>query len=120
MIVPQECGAVRGSPLRENEQEEGKGIMTPLRKTTPGPTRRKRTHSASAAPVVGTNARTLVDDALIAASGVDARSILIVTRDQAGALRVWSSTGDMSENLRLAEYARGELTVCALCAAQDE
>jgi hypothetical protein len=94
--------------------------MTSLRKTNPGPTRRKRTHSASAAPVVGTNARTPVDDALIAASGVDAQSILIVTRDQAGALRVWSSTSDVSENLRLAEYARGELAVCALCAAQDE
>lgn len=104
--------------MRDEVTEEGKGLMTPPRKTTPGPTHCTRTEHAGAAPVDCTQTHTPVDDALIAASGIDARSVLIVTRDHGGAMQVWYSTGDMRENLRLVEFARGELTVRALCASE--
>jgi len=92
--------------------------MTSPRKTSPGSARRSRTLRAGMAPASGTKPCNSVDDALIAAAGTGARSILIVVRDQAGVLRVWCSDGDPLENLRLVEHARGELTVRALSAPQ--
>jgi len=92
--------------------------MTAPRKTSPGSPRRTRTPHAGQGPAPGRMPRTPIDDALIAASGVDARAILVVVRDQAGGLRVLCSDGDPLENLRLAEYARAELTVRALRAPQ--
>lgn len=109
---------MRDVPLREDDTEEGNGLMTPPRKTPTGSPHPSRSEHASAAPVDCTQTHTPVDDALIAASGIDARSVLIVTRDHGGAMQVWYSTGDMRENLRLVEFARGELTVRALCASE--
>jgi hypothetical protein len=111
-IVPQPCGAVRGGSRRQEDTDEGNGLMTPPRKTRPGTSRGSRPLRGRTAPVARTC--TAIDDALIAASGIDAHAILIVARDQAGALRLWSASGDVLEALRLAEYARGELTVRAL------
>lgn len=92
--------------------------MTSPRKTSPGSARRSRTLRAGKAPASGMKPCNPVDDALIAAAGTGARSILIVVRDQAGVLRVWCSDVDPLENLRLVEHARGELTVRALSAPE--
>ena len=105
---------VRGGPVREEEQEEGKGIMAPPRKKTASAARRKCTQQAGSAPAKTAARNAGVDNALIGAAGVEAQSVLIVTRDHAGALRVWSSSSDTRENLRLAEFARGELSISAL------
>ena len=92
--------------------------MTSPRKTSPGSARRSRTLRAGMAPASGLTPCSPVDDALIAAAGAGARSILIVVRDQVGVLRGWCSDGNPLENLRLVEHARGELTVRALSASQ--
>ena len=89
--------------------------MTPPRKTSPGSTRAARTTHAGRAPAASAKTHSAADALLIAASGVEPQSILIVTRDEAGVLRVWSTPDDPLENLRLAEYARGELSVAMLC-----
>ena len=105
---------VRGGPVREEEQEEGKGIMAPPRKKAPHSTPRKRLQRASVMQATAVARNANVDNALIGAAGVEAQSVLIITRDHAGALRVWSSSSDTRENLRLAEFARGELSISAL------
>ena len=89
--------------------------MTPQRKTSPGQTRPRRTKRAGHGPAINAITYATADELLIAASGIALQSILIVTRDEAGVLRVWHMPDDLLENLRLAEYARGELSVCMLC-----
>ena len=88
--------------------------MTPPRKTAPGQTRTRRTTRAGQAPAISASTHATADELLIAVSGVALQSILIVTRDEAGVLRVWSTPDDPLENLRLAEYARGALCVAIL------
>ncbi len=88
--------------------------MTPTRKTAPGQTRTRRTTRACHAPAINASTHATADELLIAASGIALQSILIVTRDEAGVLRVWSTPDDPLENLRLAEYARGALCVAIL------
>lgn len=88
--------------------------MTPPRKTAPGQTRTKRTTRAGHAQAINASTHATADELLIAASGIALQSILIVTRDEAGVLRVWSTPDDPLENLRLAEYARGALCVSIL------
>lgn len=88
--------------------------MAPPRKKAPHSPPRKRMQRASSTPAMALARNAGVDSALIGAAGVEAQSVLIVTRDHAGALRVWSSSSDTRENLRLAEFARGELSISAL------
>lgn len=105
---------MRGGSVCEEEQEEGNAKMAPPRKKAPHSTARRRKQCASSTPAMAAARNAGVDSALIAAAGVEALSVLIVTRDHAGALRLWSSSSDTRENLRLAEFARGELSISVL------
>jgi hypothetical protein len=89
--------------------------MKAPRKTSPGSTSTVPTSRAGDEQAARALKHFNADALLIAASGLTLQSILIVTRDEAGVLRVWHTPDNPLENLRLAEYARGELSVSMLC-----
>lgn len=87
--------------------------MTPPRKTSPGSNRTARTPRAGRKQADATT-NVSSDMLLVQAAGVAPQNVLIVTRDQHGALRLWCNGPDPFDGLAMAEYARSRLQVAAM------